>query len=41
MRTANDRLFGCYLDSLAGKGFATDDTTTNGELYSTVSPFKS
>ncbi|GJJ11681.1 hypothetical protein Clacol_005917 [Clathrus columnatus] len=30
MRATQDRLFGCYLDSLAGKGAATDSTTTNG-----------
>lgn len=30
MRATKDRLFGCYLDSLAGKGAATDNTTTNG-----------
>ena len=30
LRAAKDRLFGCYLDSLAGEGAATDSTTTNG-----------
>lgn len=32
MRATKDRLFGCYLDSLAGKGAATDNTTTNGDF---------
>ncbi|KAF8589545.1 cysteine proteinase [Ramaria rubella] len=30
LHATKDRLFGCYLDSLAGKGFATEATTTNG-----------
>ncbi|KAF8521601.1 cysteine proteinase [Hysterangium stoloniferum] len=34
MRATKDRLFGCYLDSLAGKGAATDNTTTEGLVSS-------
>ena len=30
LKATKDRLFGCYLDSLAGNGVATDSTTTNG-----------
>ncbi|KAF8512331.1 hypothetical protein JB92DRAFT_2928993 [Gautieria morchelliformis] len=33
-RAAKDRLFGCYLTSLAGKGIATSDTTINGLISS-------